>query len=386
MDPVTVRIRAASAPGEIRIAVTDDARMDDTEGAGLIEYALWRPGAPDGIGDVHRGRVAARMPAMGGAFVDLADGASGFLPDSAGAAGLTEGDATLVRVTRSAQGGKGARLAACPADTVPAPDRTGPPALLARGPSPLEVLAAAWPDAPILIDDASVGARLPPALRERVERVPNAFDPETEAASDALDDPAVALPGGLRATITPTPALVAIDMDGGAASADRRAKQTAQFAANRDALPALLHQIRLRNLSGAIVLDVAGLAIRKRQALRPVFEESLARDPLRPRFLGFTALGLAEILRPRIRPPLHELVSGPHGQALRALRHWVRATHGTPGTAAPLRVGTDIARALDRDPGAVADAARLSGHVPTRQFDPSLPPLGWSLSGPENRP
>ncbi|MBB2202949.1 ribonuclease E/G [Gluconacetobacter tumulisoli] len=385
---MTIRIRAASAPGEIRIAVTDDARTDEdgAAGAGLIEYALWRPGAPDGIGDLHRGRIVARMPAMGGAFVDLTDGASGFLPDSAGAAGLTEGDAVLVRIMRSAQGGKGARLAACPPDAVPESDRTGPPALLARGPTPLEALAAAWPDASILIDDASVGARIPSALRNRMLRTTNAFDAETEAASDALDDPTVDLPGGMRATITPTPALVAIDMDGGAASADRRAKQTAQFAANRDALPALLHQIRLRNLSGAIILDVAGLAIRKRQALRPIFEESLACDPLRPRFLGFTALGLAEILRSRVRPPLHELVSGAHGQALRALRHWVRATRGTPGPAATLRVGTDIARALDRDPDAVADATRLAGHLPARQLDPSLPPLGWTLSGPENRP
>ena len=37
----------------------------------LLDYAIWRPGAPDGVGDVHRGRVIARVPAMAGAFVAL---------------------------------------------------------------------------------------------------------------------------------------------------------------------------------------------------------------------------------------------------------------------------------------------------------------------------
>ena len=43
----------------------------------------------------------------------------------------------------------------------------------------------------------------------------------------------------------------------------------------------------------------------------PALTAALAGDPLRPRFLGFTALGLAEIARPRVRAPLHEMLSGP---------------------------------------------------------------------------
>ena len=48
---VTVSIRAATSPGEVRVAVVDGNR--------LLDYALWRPGAPDGVGDLHRGRVIA---------------------------------------------------------------------------------------------------------------------------------------------------------------------------------------------------------------------------------------------------------------------------------------------------------------------------------------
>ena len=80
---------------------------DDT----LLDYAIWRPGAPDGVGDLHRGRVIARVAAMAGSFLAL-DGTEGFLPDSEGGAGLHEGDLVSVRVTRAAQGGKGPRLTA----------------------------------------------------------------------------------------------------------------------------------------------------------------------------------------------------------------------------------------------------------------------------------
>jgi len=74
----------------------------------LLDFALWRPGTPDGVGDVHRGRVIASVPAMAGAFVAL-DDAEGFLPDSAGARGLTAGTVLTVRVSRAAQGSKGPR-------------------------------------------------------------------------------------------------------------------------------------------------------------------------------------------------------------------------------------------------------------------------------------
>ena len=100
---MTTRILAAASPGEVRVAVLRD---DD-----LLDYAIWRPGAPDGVGDLHRGRVTARAPALGGAFVAL-DGAEGFLPDTEGGKTASEGTMLGVRVIRAAQGGKGPRLSA----------------------------------------------------------------------------------------------------------------------------------------------------------------------------------------------------------------------------------------------------------------------------------
>ncbi len=341
----------------------------------LLDYALWRPGAPDGVGDLHRGRVEAVLPALGGAFVSLASG-SGFLPLRDGDPRLGDGDPVLVRVVRSAQGGKGPRLhLAVEAGCEPA----GPHGLLAAGPDPLSRFAAAHPDAPVVADDPVLAAELAPQLRSRITLSAVAIPGTVEAQIEALSDTEIALPGGMRASIHPTPALVAVDLDGGGASAGRQAKQVAQFAGNRHAVGPLLHQLRLRNLSGAILIDLAGLAARKRSALRPEIEAALALDPLQPRLLGFTALGLVEILRPRIHPPLHELLAGPHAAALAALRAADRVAAAPPHRLPGLVAGLEVATALERDRPARDALARRAGRPISIRMDPSLPALAWSL-------
>jgi hypothetical protein len=41
---VTIRILAESSPGEVRVAAVD--------GGALLDYAIWRPGAPDGVSGI----------------------------------------------------------------------------------------------------------------------------------------------------------------------------------------------------------------------------------------------------------------------------------------------------------------------------------------------
>ena len=51
-------IRVSASPGEVRTALLDGDR--------LLEAWVERPGRPDGVGDLHRARVAALAPAMSG--------------------------------------------------------------------------------------------------------------------------------------------------------------------------------------------------------------------------------------------------------------------------------------------------------------------------------
>jgi Ribonuclease G/E len=359
---VTTRILAASSPGEVRVAVLTEES--------LVDYAIWRPGAPDGVGDLHRGRVTARAPALGGAFVAL-DGADGFLPDTEGGKAATEGTILGVRVTRAAQGGKGPRLSACLSAEEQAILGSGSPKLLRRGPGAIERLAALHEDAPVWVDDPALAAALRPALGSRLSLNASLFDDALLEEIEALGQPVLVLPNGARLSFHPTPALVAIDVDTGAATGGH-------MAINRALLPDLARQIRLRNLSGAILVDFAGLPARRRQALGPALTDALADDPGRPRLLGFTALGLAEIVRPRVHPPLHELLAGPHAAALAALRQIAASVAADPAHMPALRAAPVVAAALEQDRAALSDLARRTGRTLILRSDPSLPGNAWT--------
>jgi Ribonuclease G/E len=361
--PPQATIHAAASPGEVRIAVTADGVLTD--------YALWRPGSPDGLGDVYRGRVSAIVAGMAGAFVVLpgrADTADGFLPDSDGADGLTEGAIVTVQITRAAFGGKGPRLSARVADAA-----EGKVGLVRRGIDPLRQLAGRYPAARILVDDPALAALLRADLGNRLVLVPRAFDDTVETEVDGLGEPDLALASGMRMSVHPTPALVAVDVDGGSALIGREAAAHRHRALNTAVAPEIARQIRLRNLSGAILVDFAGLKVRQRAALGPVLAAALATDPARPRFLGFTALGLAEISRPRLRAPLHEALSGPYAAGLVALRAIARANQSDPGLRLSLRAAPNVVAALRADPAALADLARITGQALNFRSDPSLP-------------
>ncbi len=364
-------IRLSASPGEQRVALLAGDR--------LVEAWVDRPGAPDGVGDLHRARVVALAPAMAGAFVALAGGVTGFLPESEASAerlplakAVHEGLVLPVRVTRSAQGGKGPRVSARLGVAVPAlPLPLGnQPALLARGPGAAERLAAAYPDAAVLVDDAAVLASLRPRLGQRLQllREP-AFDDALEAEFEALAQHELALPGGGRLLICPTPALTALDVDTGGA-APREVNEAALLEAAR--------QIRLRNLAGGIVLDVAGLPVKRRAALEAPLRAALAPDPL-VMLLGLGPLGLFEMRRSRVHAPLHEVLGWPlsplsHGLA--ALRRVAREAAAQPGRRLALRAAPAVLAALRALPGALEAAGPLE-----LRAEPGLPWGEESIDG-----
>jgi Ribonuclease G/E len=339
----------AHSPGETRVALTRNGL--------LAEFHMHRPGAPDAVGDLYWARVISHVPAMAGAFVSLGE-IEAFLPDSDGAAGRGTGDHLAVRVTRAAQAQKGPRVTARLTAAESALATAGAVRRLAAGLTPLEELRGAYPEA---------------VVRE------GPFGDALEAEIEALAGPAIMLPGGMRGTITPTPALTAIDLDSGGATAARMAKAAAQFAANRDAMPELARQIALRNLSGAILVDFSGVATRKRAALLAPLRAALAADRLRPRLVGLSALGFAEILRPRLRPALHERAAGPHAAGLAALRHAAREAAVAGSRRLVLRAAPAVVAALEADQAARADIARVMTYPLALRSDPALAEAGWVI-------
>ncbi|WP_430436736.1 ribonuclease E/G [Oceanibaculum nanhaiense] len=110
----------------------------------------------------------------------------------------------------------------------------------------------------------------------------------------------VPLPGGGALAIDPVEALVAIDVNG----AERDPREAA-FAA----VPEVARQIRLRQLSGLILVDFPRLDRRAdRDRLIEELRAALAGDRVNTQLLGYTRGGLVEIIRPRDRDTLaHQL-------------------------------------------------------------------------------
>ena len=108
---------------------------------------------------------------------------------------------------------------------------------------------------------------------------------------------------GASLIIERTSALIAIDVNGGPRS---------QADANMAAAHEIARQIRVRNLSGLIVIDFAAPGPKPGNALFKAMERALMPDPARPRIMGVTPAGLLEITRPRRTPPLEEMLKKVH--------------------------------------------------------------------------
>ena len=350
-------ILAEASPGEVRTALL--------LGGLLTEAWVERPARPDGVGDLQRGRVVAISAAMSGAFVALAGNETGFLPESAASAprqpikqAVQEGQILGLRVTRAAQSGKGPRLSALLTDAeaaLVAAAPQGAPRLVARGPCAIQRLAARYPQAEIRVSGAALVARLRAGLGDRVQVQHGAvFDEAIEGEFASLAESAMPLPGSGVLHIQTTRALTALDVDSGGAG-----DGLARF--NETALPEIARQIRLRNLSGAILLDVAGLSPKRRQALLEPLRAALAPDRL-TRLVGLTGLGLLEIVRDRIHPPSSEILHTPLAEGLAALRQAARDAAARPAQRLMLEARPEVIAALRDLPGALDEYAALAGH------------------------
>ena len=108
--------------------------------------------------------------------------------------------------------------------------------------------------------------------------------------------------------IQPTEALVAIDVNSGK-YVSRKEAQKEYLKINLEAAKEIAHQIRLRNLSGIIIVDFINMLIEEnQQKLIKEFEAELAEDPIKTTLVEMTKLNLVEITRKKARRPLHELV------------------------------------------------------------------------------
>lgn len=79
---------------------------------------------------------------------------------------------------------------------------------------------------------------------------------------------------------------------------------------NLEAAAEICRQLRLRNISGIIIVDFINMENPENNSLIIEFlTAELAKDPVPSFFIEMTKLGLVEITRKKIKKPLHEAFS-----------------------------------------------------------------------------
>jgi ribonuclease E len=116
-----------------------------------------------------------------------------------------------------------------------------------------------------------------------------------------LYQPISHLPSGGYIVINPTEALISIDVNSGKATGERNIEETA-FKTNLEAAVEIARQLRLRDLSGLIVIDFIDMYESKnRRAVERELRQSFSRDRARIQTGNLSPFGLLEMSRQRIK-------------------------------------------------------------------------------------
>ncbi|MDY5578749.1 ribonuclease E/G [Porcincola intestinalis] len=171
----------------------------------------------------------------------------------------------------------------------------------------------------ILTDDRNLYEALedylPPYLKEKLRfyqdpmiSMHNAFS-LTRELSRALCRK-VNMKSGANLVIEQTEALVSIDVNS-AHSINGRDKEKAVLKVNMEAAEECARQIRLRNLSGMILVDFINMEEKESydQLMRHL-AQSTAQDPMQVKVEDLTALGLVEMTRKKVEVPLFRQLNG----------------------------------------------------------------------------
>ena len=293
------RLFLDESPGEARGVVTLDGRPE----------RLWieRDGVAIGprLGERHRARLEDVSPGLRLAYL-----------------ALTGGQEAVLQLPKADPPPRGAMVEV----EIAAETRAGK-AAVARliGPS------AGSPQR--LSDAPSLPARLKDAA-------PGQEIVQGEAARDAADeaeDAALAgshdLPGGIALHVTPTRALVAVDVDW---AGTVRPSAAAVMRANLGALAEAARLLRLKSLGGTIAIDLVGFP-RDRDALQAAAREAFAPDGPGVSVLPVNRLGLLVLAKPHREQALAEALCASDGRlsarsvAQRLVRALERQGRADPG-------------------------------------------------------
>ncbi|MFQ3886433.1 MAG: Rne/Rng family ribonuclease [Rickettsia conorii subsp. raoultii] len=138
-------------------------------------------------------------------------------------------------------------------------------------------------------------------LKEHKSKIPIFTKFQVEEQLVKLYQPVVTLPSGGYIVINPTEALISIDVNSGKSTSEQNIEETA-LKTNLEAAKEVAKQVKLRDLSGLIVVDFIDMSEAKnRKIIERSFKEFLSRDRARIQTGNISQFGLLEFSRQRLR-------------------------------------------------------------------------------------
>ena len=130
-----------------------------------------------------------------------------------------------------------------------------------------------------------------------------------ENQMEIIHSPQVTLKSGGYLVIDQTEALVAVDVNSGRSTRERNIEETA-LKTNLEAADELARQLRLRDLSGLIVVDFIDMEENRNQnAVERRMKEAMRNDRARIQIGSISHFGLLEMSRQRLRLSFNESIS-----------------------------------------------------------------------------
>lgn len=112
--------------------------------------------------------------------------------------------------------------------------------------------------------------------------------------------------------IEPTEALVVIDVNSGKYDGKKNFSD-AMLQVNMEAAYEIARQLRIRNMSGMILVDFINMKEKEQELLLlQTLRNEVKKDALKTKVIDITPLGLVEITRKKVEPPLWEQIGKSH--------------------------------------------------------------------------
>lgn len=119
------------------------------------------------------------------------------------------------------------------------------------------------------------------------------------------------LQSGGSIVLNPTEALISIDVNSGRATNQRNVEETA-LATNLEAAYEVARQLKLRDMSGLIVIDfIDMMELKNRKAVEHAVKDAFRNDRARIQLGRISMFGLLEMSRQRLRPNFYEVNTMP---------------------------------------------------------------------------